>query len=44
MATRYLGAEFGKWYADANPQDDHSVTLVLVPERWRTYDFNKLLA
>src|SRR5437879_489037 len=28
MATRYLGPEFGKWYADNNPENDHSVTAV----------------
>jgi nitroimidazol reductase NimA-like FMN-containing flavoprotein (pyridoxamine 5'-phosphate oxidase superfamily) len=44
MAVRYLGPELGPWYVDNNPETDDSVTLVLVPERWRTYDFNKLFA
>jgi hypothetical protein len=43
MAVRYLGDEFGKWYADNNPATAESVTLRLTPERWRTYDFNKAL-
>src|SRR5690242_12520303 len=42
MATRYLGAEFGKWYADANPPNEHTVQLRLRPEHWRTFDFNKV--
>src|SRR4051812_19197375 len=44
MATRYLGPELGRWYADENPATGESVTLRLVPERWRTYDFAKLFA
>ena len=44
MAIRYLGPELGRWYADNNPETGGSVTLHLVPEHWRTYDFNKLFA
>jgi nitroimidazol reductase NimA-like FMN-containing flavoprotein (pyridoxamine 5'-phosphate oxidase superfamily) len=43
MAIRYLGEAFGKWYDEQNPETDASMTLVLVPENWRTYDFNKVL-
>jgi Pyridoxamine 5'-phosphate oxidase len=42
MATRYLGAEVGAWYAEHNPRTDDSVTVRLRPERWRTFDFAKL--
>lgn len=42
MATRYLGAEIGAWYAEHNPRTDDSVTVRLRPERWRTFDFAKL--
>jgi PPOX class probable F420-dependent enzyme len=42
MATRYLGAELGAWYAEHNPRTDDSVTVRLRPERWRTFDFAKL--
>jgi len=41
MASRYLGPEFGKWYADNNPNTAESVTARLTPERWVTADFNK---
>ncbi len=44
LATRYLGAEFGKWYNDANPTDASTVTVILQPQHWRTFDFAKLLA
>src|SRR5690349_20020814 len=44
MATRYLGPEIGQWYANENPVDDESITVKLVPERWRTWDFAKLFA
>ncbi len=44
LATRYLGAEFGKWYADANPPTDDTVQVRLTPQHWRTFDFNKVLA
>lgn len=43
MATRYLGPEFGAWYAEANPTTDDSVVVRLTPEHWRTMDFAKLL-
>jgi len=42
LASRYLGAELGEWYAQENPQTAASVTLRLRPEHWRTYDFAKL--
>lgn len=43
MASRYLGPELGQWYADNNPSTSEAVTVILVPERWRTYDFGKAL-
>lgn len=44
MASRYLGPEFGAWYAEHNPSTEASVTVLLRPEHWRTHDFNKVLA
>ncbi len=45
MASRYLGAELGKWYADTNPSTDESVVVVrLTCESWITMDFAKLMA
>ncbi len=41
MASRYLGPELGKWYAETNPSTEVSVTAVLRPEHWRTHDFAK---
>lgn len=41
MATRYLGPELGKWYAENNASTDQSVLVVLTPEHWRTHDFRK---
>jgi PPOX class probable F420-dependent enzyme len=43
MATRYLGPELGRWYADNNPSNDDSVVVRLTPERWLTMDFAKTL-
>jgi nitroimidazol reductase NimA-like FMN-containing flavoprotein (pyridoxamine 5'-phosphate oxidase superfamily) len=43
MATRYLGPELGKWYADNNPSTERSVVAVLSPEHWRTFDFAKVM-
>jgi nitroimidazol reductase NimA-like FMN-containing flavoprotein (pyridoxamine 5'-phosphate oxidase superfamily) len=43
MATRYLGPELGKWYADNNPAPESSVIVRLRPEHWRTMDFHKVL-
>ena len=43
MATRYLGPEMGKWYADTNPSTSASVVARLTPERWRTSDFAKMM-
>ena len=43
MASRYLGPELGKWYAENNPSTDESVVAVLTPEHWRTHDFGKSL-
>ncbi len=43
MASRYLGPELGRWYADNNPNTDQSVLVHLVPEHWRTMDFSKTL-
>lgn len=44
LATRYLGAELGRWYAEQNPPDDDSMLVRLTPEHWRTFDYNKLFA
>jgi len=44
MATRYLGAELGKWYADTNPSTADTVLVRLTPEKWRTCDFGKGMA
>lgn len=44
MATRYLGPELGRWYADHNPVGPDSVVAQLRPEHWRTFDFGKSLA
>ncbi|HQZ36293.1 MAG TPA: pyridoxamine 5'-phosphate oxidase family protein [Ilumatobacteraceae bacterium] len=44
MATRYLGPELGKWYADTNPSDEDTVVVRLTPEKWRTCDFGKGMA
>ena len=44
MASRYLGAELGKWYADTNPSTDESVVVRLTCESWITMDFAKLMA
>lgn len=43
MATRYLGPELGKWYADANPSTADTVLVTISPEHWRTKDFSKLM-
>lgn len=42
MATRYLGAELGAWYAEHNPSTERSVVARLTPERWLTADFAKM--
>jgi nitroimidazol reductase NimA-like FMN-containing flavoprotein (pyridoxamine 5'-phosphate oxidase superfamily) len=44
MATRYLGAELGQWYADNNPPTADSVLARITPEHWRTVDYGKALA
>lgn len=43
MATRYLGAEMGAWYAEQNPPGEHSVIARLAPERWLTCDYAKVM-
>ena len=43
MAARYLGPEFGRWYADNNPSTAESVIAHLTPERWITSDFGKAM-
>ena len=43
MASRYLGPEFGRWYADNNPSTAESVVAHLKPERWITSDFGKAM-
>jgi len=44
MASRYLGPELGRWYADNNPSTPQSVLARLTPEHWRTMDFAKVMA
>jgi nitroimidazol reductase NimA-like FMN-containing flavoprotein (pyridoxamine 5'-phosphate oxidase superfamily) len=44
MASRYLGPELGRWYADNNPSTHDSVIVRIRPEHWRTWDFNKAMA
>ena len=41
MASRYLGPQLGKWYADNNPSTSESVLVRLTPENWLTRDFGK---
>jgi nitroimidazol reductase NimA-like FMN-containing flavoprotein (pyridoxamine 5'-phosphate oxidase superfamily) len=43
MASRYLGPEFGRWYADNNPSTTESVIAHLQPERWISCDFGKAM-
>ena len=43
MASRYLGPELGRWYADENDNTEETVIVRLRPEHWRTYDFSKVL-
>jgi len=40
MATRYLGPEFGAWYAEQNPITPSSALVRLTPEHWRTQNFS----
>ncbi len=44
MASRYLGAELGRWYADNNASTAQSVLVRMTPEHWRTMDFAKAMA
>jgi nitroimidazol reductase NimA-like FMN-containing flavoprotein (pyridoxamine 5'-phosphate oxidase superfamily) len=41
LATRYLGAQMGAWYAEHNPPGEGSVTVRLTPEQWLTIDYGK---
>lgn len=41
MASRYLGPELGKWYAQKNPRTADSVIARLTPVSWLTCDFGK---
>ena len=41
MASRYLGPELGKWYAENSPSTEQSVVVRLRPEQWLTGDFSK---
>ncbi len=43
MASRYLGTELGKWYAENNPSTSGSVIARLTPDTWNTMDFAKLM-
>ena len=43
LATRYLGAEMGAWYAKHNPPSKDSVVARLVPEQWLTVDYSKVM-
>ena len=42
MASRYLGPELGRWYADNRPSTERSVVVRLTPEQWITCDFAKM--
>lgn len=42
MASRYLGPELGKWYAENNASTSGSVVARLRPEQWITCDFGKM--
>jgi PPOX class probable F420-dependent enzyme len=42
LASRYLGAELGAWYAENNPPTDDRVIARLRPERWLTCDYGKV--
>jgi hypothetical protein len=44
MAVRYLGPEVGRWYIDHNPRGESAIVVRLVPERWRTKDYEKLFS
>ena len=43
MASRYLGPELGRWYADNNASTEESVVARLTPEHWLTKDFAKTM-
>lgn len=43
LPTRYLGTEMAAWYIENYPHPEESLTVRLRPERWRTFDFAKLL-
>jgi nitroimidazol reductase NimA-like FMN-containing flavoprotein (pyridoxamine 5'-phosphate oxidase superfamily) len=40
VASRYLGPDFGAWYAKENPPTESSVVVRLLPEHWRAQDFS----
>jgi hypothetical protein len=42
MASRYLGPEMGRWYADTNPSTPQSIVVRLHPDQWLTCDFGKM--
>ena len=44
VASRYLGAELGAWYAERNPSTPSTVVVRLTPEHWRTQDFSAAVA
>jgi nitroimidazol reductase NimA-like FMN-containing flavoprotein (pyridoxamine 5'-phosphate oxidase superfamily) len=41
MATRYLGPERGKAYADASTDTGNNVVISISPETWFTVDYNR---
>ena len=43
LAHRYLGEKFGALYMDATADAD-DVVVEVIPERWRSTDFSKMLA
>ena len=43
MASRYLGPELGRWYADNNASTEESVVVRLTPQHWLTKDFAKTM-
>ena len=40
MATRYLGTQGGKAYAEASPEMADSMVVCISPKTWHTVDYN----
>ena len=43
LATRYLGAKMGAWYAQNNPPSKDAVVAHLAPEQWLTVDYSRAM-